>query len=75
MAQAMQAPVQGMGASTAKMATTSQAQGSILTVVSPKGGVGRTVVAANLAVALRLSTQKKVALVEARSTSATWASC
>jgi pilus assembly protein CpaE len=39
-------------------------QGRILTVVSPKGGVGRTTLAANLAVALKLSTQKKVALVD-----------
>jgi pilus assembly protein CpaE len=39
-------------------------QGKILTVVSPKGGVGRTTLAANLAVALKLSTQKKVALVD-----------
>lgn len=39
-------------------------QGKILTVVSPKGGVGRSTVAANLAVALKLSTQKKVALVD-----------
>jgi pilus assembly protein CpaE len=38
--------------------------GKILTVVSPKGGVGRTTVAVNLAVALKLSTQKKVALVD-----------
>ncbi len=39
--------------------------GKILTVVSPKGGVGRTTIAANLAVALKLSTGKKVALVDA----------
>jgi pilus assembly protein CpaE len=39
-------------------------QGRVLTVVSPKGGVGRSTVAANLAVALKLSTQKKVALVD-----------
>ncbi|MDQ6695507.1 MAG: response regulator [Chloroflexota bacterium] len=38
--------------------------GKILTVVSPKGGVGRTTIAANLAVALKLATQKKVALVD-----------
>lgn len=39
-------------------------QGTIITVVGPKGGVGRTTIAANLAVALKLSTQKKVALVD-----------
>jgi pilus assembly protein CpaE len=39
-------------------------QGKIITIVSPKGGVGRTAIACNLAVALKLSTQKKVALVD-----------
>lgn len=39
--------------------------GKIITIVSPKGGVGRTSVAANLAVALKLITQKKVALMDA----------
>ncbi|MBF6612438.1 MAG: response regulator [Chloroflexi bacterium] len=38
--------------------------GKVIAIVSPKGGVGRTAVAANLAVALKLSTQKKVALVD-----------
>lgn len=39
--------------------------GKIVTIVSPKGGVGRTSVAANLAVALKLSSGKKVALMDA----------
>jgi pilus assembly protein CpaE len=39
--------------------------GKVITIVSPKGGVGRTTVAANLAVALKLATQKKVALMDA----------
>jgi pilus assembly protein CpaE len=38
--------------------------GKIITIVSPKGGVGRTSIAANLAVALKLTTQKKVALMD-----------
>lgn len=42
----------------------SSTSGKIITIVSPKGGVGRTIVAANLAVALKLATQKKVALVD-----------
>lgn len=41
-----------------------QTQGKIITVVSPKGGVGRSSVCANLAVALKLSTGKKVALFD-----------
>src|SRR5438034_1973060 len=39
--------------------------GKVITIVSPKGGVGRTSVAANLAVALKLATQKRVALMDA----------
>ncbi len=39
-------------------------QGKIIAVFSPKGGAGCTVVAANLAVALRQITNKKVALVD-----------
>ncbi|NTV99808.1 MAG: response regulator [Oscillochloris sp.] len=39
--------------------------GQILAVFSPKGGVGTSSIAANLAVALRQMTNKKVALVDA----------
>jgi pilus assembly protein CpaE len=39
-------------------------QGQIITVFSPKGGVGCTVLAANLAIALQHATQKRVALVD-----------
>ncbi|HID86076.1 MAG TPA: response regulator [Anaerolineae bacterium] len=39
-------------------------QGQILAVYSPKGGVGRTAVAVNLAVALRMATKKGVVLVD-----------
>src|SRR5689334_7162016 len=38
--------------------------GRIFTVYSPKGGVGRTTIATNLAVALKQLTNKKVALVD-----------
>lgn len=40
-------------------------QRKILTVYSPKGGVGRSVLAANLAIALQMSTRRSVALVDA----------
>lgn len=40
-------------------------EGQIIAVFSPKGGVGTSIVAANLAVALRQHTNKKVALVDA----------
>ena len=39
-------------------------QGKIVTVFSAKGGVGRTTVACNLAIALRSLTEKKVVLVD-----------
>lgn len=40
------------------------ARGQIFAVYSPKGGVGTSTIAANLAIALRQLTQKKVALVD-----------
>jgi pilus assembly protein CpaE len=40
-------------------------EGQIIAVFSPKGGVGTSVVAANLAVAIRQLTNKRVALVDA----------
>jgi pilus assembly protein CpaE len=40
------------------------AQGKLFAVFSPKGGVGTSTVAANLAIALRQLTHKKVALVD-----------
>ena len=39
-------------------------QGQVIAVFSPKGGVGTSVIAANLAVALRQTTNKKVALLD-----------
>jgi pilus assembly protein CpaE len=45
--------------------TDGQAKGQIFAVFSPKGGVGTSTIAANLAVAMRQSTQKRVALVDA----------
>jgi pilus assembly protein CpaE len=39
--------------------------GRVLTLFSPKGGVGRTTIACNLAVALRRATGSRVALVDA----------
>jgi pilus assembly protein CpaE len=42
----------------------SQNQGQIFAVFSPKGGVGTSTIACNLAVALRQMTNKKVALVD-----------
>ncbi len=41
------------------------ARGEVVVVFSPKGGVGKTTVAVNLAVALRMETSKRVILVDA----------
>jgi pilus assembly protein CpaE len=57
-------PVSGMMSSNGKSGQEESHEGRIMAIVSPKGGVGRTTVAVNLAVALKLSTQKKVALVD-----------
>jgi len=57
-------PMQNTGMLGAKPGDDEPRQGRVITVVSPKGGVGRSTLAANLAVALKLSTQKKVALVD-----------
>lgn len=46
------------------MGEANTAQGQIIAVFSPKGGAGTSVVSANLAVALRQLTNKKVALVD-----------
>jgi pilus assembly protein CpaE len=56
-------PAYGSGL-TGQLSTDDYHQGQILAVVSPKGGVGRSTVACNLAVALKLTTGKKVALVD-----------
>src|SRR5437879_2103014 len=45
-------------------APTARDEGRIITFFSPKGGVGRTTIATNLAVALHQSTQKPVVLVD-----------
>lgn len=44
--------------------STSSTQGQIIAVFSPKGGVGTSSIAANLAVTLRQHTNKKIALVD-----------
>ncbi len=52
-------------ASEAPAEKASTARGQLIAVFSPKGGVGTSVLAANMAVALRQYTKKKVALVDA----------
>lgn len=48
----------------ASKAEEGQDLGQVFTVFSPKGGVGRTTIATNLAIALKQMTNKKVALVD-----------
>ncbi len=55
-------PVMGMGSQTGS--GSSGVDGEIFAVFSPKGGVGVSSIAANLAVAIRQLTNKKVALVD-----------
>ncbi|MCL5264765.1 MAG: response regulator [Chloroflexi bacterium] len=45
-------------------ATTTKTQGKVISAFSPKGGVGRTTIISNLAIALKELTQKKVVLVD-----------
>jgi len=58
------APVAGGVAGVAATAGQSSVDGQIFAVFSPKGGVGVSSIAANLAVAIRQQTNKKVALVD-----------
>ncbi len=59
------APQGGGGGDTTAAGGGGNGEGQIVAVFSPKGGVGTSSVAANLAVALRQATNKKVALVDA----------
>lgn len=58
------AVVGGVAGDGAGAAAGGGAEGQIIAVFSPKGGVGTSTMAANLAVALRQQTNKKVALVD-----------
>jgi pilus assembly protein CpaE len=49
----------------AQPAAAAPTQGKVFAVFSPKGGIGRSTIAANLAVALKMDTGKKVVLVDA----------
>jgi len=58
------APVAAPGAPAAGAAALGRETGKIITFFSPKGGVGRTTIATNLAVALHQITNKPVVLVD-----------
>jgi pilus assembly protein CpaE len=58
------APVAAAPAGPAVAAPTNRDNGKIITFFSPKGGVGRTTIATNLAVALHQITNKPVVLVD-----------
>ena len=58
------APVAAPGAPAAAAAASGREMGKIITFFSPKGGVGRTTIATNLAVALHQITNKPVVLVD-----------
>jgi pilus assembly protein CpaE len=58
------APQPAPGAAAAAAAAAGREMGKIITFFSPKGGVGRTTIATNLAVALHQITNKPVVLVD-----------
>ncbi|MBI3522442.1 MAG: response regulator [Chloroflexi bacterium] len=58
------APVQSAGGGGTVMSLLSREKGKIISFFSPKGGVGRTTIATNLAVALHQATGKPVVLVD-----------
>src|SRR3989441_8726518 len=58
------APVAAAPSGASPVAPPTRETGKIITFFSPKGGVGRTTIATNLAVALHQSTEKPVVLVD-----------
>jgi pilus assembly protein CpaE len=58
------APMQQAAAAAGGSAPAARETGKIITFFSPKGGVGRTTIATNLAVALHQTTEKPVVLVD-----------
>ena len=58
------APVQAGGGAPGVLQPQPRETGKVITFFSPKGGVGRTTIATNLAVALHQSTDKPVVLVD-----------